>query len=147
MKTIKHCFSVPGDILTWVAMISSIPPFFLTGNGLYHLMSVIRLTHTDDDVFFKPLNQGYEGYIAKEIPGGYGKQDIYRIEIFSDDHPRKFFVRGMVKVADLINNMNDSVKVSAMNIKNPNQTIIVYSNPKTGEYEFQLPQGRLSDYI
>ncbi len=99
------------------------------------------LNTTDDDVFFKPLNQGYEGYISKEIPGGYGKQDIYRVEIFSNDHPRKFFVRGMVKVADLINNMNDSVKVSAMNIKNPDQTIIVYSNPKTGQYEFQLPQG------
>jgi WD40-like Beta Propeller Repeat len=99
------------------------------------------LNSTDDDVFFKPLNQGYEGYIAKELPGGFGKQDIYRIEIFSDNHPRKFFVRGMVKVADLISNMNDSVKISAMNIKNPNQTIIVYSNPKTGEYEFQLPQG------
>jgi hypothetical protein len=99
------------------------------------------LNSADDDVFFKPLNQGYEGYIAKEIPGGYGKQDIYRIEIFSNDHPRKFFVRGMVKIADLISSMNDSVKVSAMNIKNPNQTIIVYSNPKTGEYEFQLPQG------
>ncbi|HEX7493564.1 MAG TPA: hypothetical protein VF346_05035, partial [Bacteroidales bacterium] len=99
------------------------------------------LNSTDDDVFFKPVNQGYEGYIAKEIPGGFGQQDIYRIEIFSNDHPRKFFVRGMVKVADLISNSNDSVKVSAMNIKNPNQTIIVYSNPKTGEYEFQLPQG------
>ncbi len=99
------------------------------------------LNSTDDDVFFKPLNQGYEGYIAKELPSGFGKQDIYRIEIFSDNHPRKFFVRGMVKVADLISNMNDSVKISAMNIKNPNQTIIVYSNPKTGEYEFQLPQG------
>ncbi len=99
------------------------------------------LNTTDDDVFFKPLNQGYEGYISKELPGGYGKQDIYRIEIFSNDHPRKFFVRGMVKVADLINSMNDSVKVSAMNIKNPNQTVIVYSNPKTGEYEFQVPQG------
>jgi hypothetical protein len=99
------------------------------------------LNTTDDDVFFKPLNQGYEGYISKELPGGFGKQDIYRIEIFSNDHPRKFFVRGMVKVADLINNMNDSVKISAMNIKNPNQTMIVYSNPKTGEYEFQLPQG------
>src|SRR5664279_5813586 len=47
----------------------------------------------------------------------------------------------MVKVADLINNMNDSVKISAMNIKNPDQTIIVYSNPQTGQYEFQLPQG------
>ena len=47
----------------------------------------------------------------------------------------------MVEVADLMSNMNDSVKVSAMNIKNPNQTLIVYSNPNTGEYEFQLPQG------
>jgi hypothetical protein len=99
------------------------------------------LNTTDDDVFFKPLNQGYEGYTSKEIKGGYGKQDIYRIEIFSNNHPRKFFVRGMVKVADLINNMSDSVKISAMNIKNPNQTIIVYSNPQTGQYEFQVPQG------
>jgi len=99
------------------------------------------LNSTDDDVFFKPLNQGYEGYLAQEIPGGFGKQDIYRIEIFSNDHPRKFFVRGMVKVADLNANIQDSVKVSALNIKNPNQTVIVYSNPKTGEYEFELPQG------
>ena len=99
------------------------------------------LNSTDDDVFFKPLNEGYEGYYAKESPGGFGKQDIYRIEIFSNDHPRKFFVRGMVKLADLISNINDSVKISAMNIKNTNQTVIVYSNPKTGEYEFHLPQG------
>jgi hypothetical protein len=99
------------------------------------------LNTTDDDLFFRPINQGYEGYIAKEIPGGYGKQDIYRIEIYSNNHPRKFFVRGMVKVADLIGSIKDSVRVSAMNIKNPNQTIIVYSNPKTGEYQFYLPQG------
>jgi tetratricopeptide (TPR) repeat protein/predicted transcriptional regulator len=97
---------------------------------------------TDDDVFFKPLNKGYEGYMAREVPGGLGKQDIYRIEIYSKDHPRKFFVRGMVKVADLISNASDSVKISAMNITDPNQTVVVYSNPKTGEYEFQLPQGK-----
>lgn len=99
------------------------------------------MNSTDDDVFFKPVGEGYEGYYAKESTGGYGKQDIYRIEIFSNDHPRKFFIRGMVKVADLISSLKDSVKISAMNIKNPNQTVIVYSNPKTGEYEFQLPQG------
>jgi len=99
------------------------------------------MNSTDDDVFFKPLKEGYEGYYAKENPAGFGKQDIYRIEIFSDDHPRKFFVRGMVKVADLINSIKDSVKISAMNIKDPNQTVVVYSNPKTGEYEFQVPQG------
>ncbi|MGA1977832.1 MAG: tetratricopeptide repeat protein [Bacteroidales bacterium] len=99
------------------------------------------LNSTDDDVFFKPIKEGYEGYIAKDEPEGYGKEDIYKVEIFSDQHPRKFLVRGFVKVEDLIFDFNDSVKISAMNIKNPNQTIVVYSNPKTGEYEFQLPQG------
>lgn len=115
----------------------------LLGNGEWSVPLNIGfpLNTADDDVFFKPLNHGYEGYISKELPGGTGDQDIYRVEIFSNNHPRKFFVKGMVKVADLINNANDSIKISAMNIKNPNQTIIVYSNPLTGEYEFQLPQG------
>jgi WD40-like Beta Propeller Repeat./Tetratricopeptide repeat. len=99
------------------------------------------LNSTDDDVFFQPINAGYEGYFARSESSGFGKEDIYRIEIFSDQHPRKFLVRGMVKVADLIFNFTDSVKVSAMNIQNPRQTIIVYSNPKTGKYEFEVPQG------
>ena len=96
---------------------------------------------TDDDLFFDPHKDGYEGYIAKDLHGGLGKQDIYRIEIFTNDHPRKFFVRGMVKVADLLSSIKDSVKISAMNIKDTNQIVVVYSNPNSGEYEFQLPQG------
>jgi len=99
------------------------------------------LNSTDDDVFFNPVNQGYEGYVSREVNGGFGKEDIYRVEIFSDDHPRKFFIRGLVKVADLMNSISDSVKISAMNITNPDQTIIVYSDPVTGEFEFELPQG------
>jgi hypothetical protein len=47
----------------------------------------------------------------------------------------------MAKVADIENYANDSVKISAMNIKNPNQKIVVYSNPTTGQYELKLPQG------
>src|SRR5512133_3061326 len=96
---------------------------------------------TDDDVFYKPMKDGYVGYFSKEGSDSYGKQDIYRIEIFSDNHPRKFLVSGIVKVADLLSNFEDSVKISAMNIKNPDQVVVVYSNPKTGEYEFELPQG------
>ena len=99
------------------------------------------LNSTDDDVFFKPLNNGFEGYAAKEITGGLGKQDIYRIEIFSDKHPRKFYVRGTVKTDDLKNGVNEKVKVSAANIKSPDQEIVTYSDPATGQYEFNLPQG------
>ncbi|HEX2969562.1 MAG TPA: tetratricopeptide repeat protein [Bacteroidales bacterium] len=99
------------------------------------------LNSTDDDVFFKPLRDGYEGYVAKEGKGGFGKQDIYRIEIFSDAHPRKFLVKGFVKAADLMSAFDDSIRISAMNIKNPEQVVVVYSNPSTGEYELTLPQG------
>jgi hypothetical protein len=99
------------------------------------------LNTTDDDLFYKPVNSGFEGYIAKEIPGGFGKQDIYRVEIFTKDHPRKFYARGTAKAAEMISNMANSVKVSAMNLKNPDQLFTAYSNPKTGEYELQVPQG------
>ena len=99
------------------------------------------LNSTDDDVFFDPINKGYEGYYSTELPDGFGRQDIYRIEMFSDDHPRKFYVLGLAKVADLISNIDDSVKISAMNLKKPGKIFVIYSNPKTGKYEFQLPQG------
>lgn len=99
------------------------------------------LNTTDDDVFFNPVGQGFEGFMSKDVAGGYGRQDIYKIEIFSDRHPRQFLVKGTVTAADLVNSIYDSVKVSASNIKDPNSISIVYSNPRTGEYEFQLPQG------
>ncbi len=96
---------------------------------------------TDDDVFFNPLKEGYEGYYAKESPGGYGKQDIYRIEIFSDNHPRKFFIKGMAAVADLKENINDSIKVSATSTFNASNSVVVYTDPQSGEYKLELPHG------
>jgi hypothetical protein len=98
------------------------------------------LNTTDDDVFFKPVNDGYEGYLAKDSPEGFGKQDIYRVELFSDQHPRKFTVKGTVKVAGLNSNINDSVRITARNKKN-NATVVAYSNALSGEYEVELPQG------
>lgn len=38
----------------------------------------------------------------------------------------------------------DSVKISAFNLEDPNATVLVYSNPLTGEYKFELPQGKYS---
>jgi tetratricopeptide (TPR) repeat protein len=100
------------------------------------------LNSTDDDVFFKPINEGYQGYLAKYSPDGFGSQDIYRIEIFSDEHPRKFTIRGIARIADLINSSNyDRIKISAIDTIDPGKMVVVYSNPQTGEYKFQIPQG------
>ena len=69
------------------------------------------INSTDDDVFFDPISDGYHAYYAIDDTGGYGLQDIYRIEIFSKDHPRKFFVKGIVQIKDLRNMFNDSIKI------------------------------------
>ena len=100
------------------------------------------LNTTDDDVFFKPQNIGYEGYYSMQGSRGPGKDDIFRIEIFSDAHPRKFLIRGITTIADLLTNFKDSVKISAVNTTDNKQIVGVYSNPETGEYEFELPQGK-----
>jgi len=102
------------------------------------------LNTTDDDLFFHPLNEGYQAYYAMFDSTGFGLTDIYKIEVFSKDHPRKFYIRGIVKVSDLLSMFGDSIKVSAISKENPDSKIVVYSNPVTGEYWFELPQG---DYI
>ena len=99
------------------------------------------LNSTDDDVFFMALNQGYEGYFSKFSPSGFGGEDIYRLEIFSNLHPRKFIVNGIVKVADLNLTTDDRIRISSVNKKKPGETSEVYADPKTGEYELLVTHG------
>lgn len=103
------------------------------------------LNTTDEDLFFTPVEDGYRAYYALYDTSGYGLSDIYKLEIFSKDHPRKFFVRGVVQIKDLISGMfGDSIKVTAMRIDDPNALVVVYSDTGTGEYKFELPQGKYS---
>lgn len=97
------------------------------------------LNSTDDDVFFKPVSDGYTGYLARETSGSSGREDIYRIEMFSDQHPRKFLVHGVVRIGDLNSNTDDSVRVRVKSGKG--QTNDVYSDRGTGEYKFDLTNG------
>ena len=99
------------------------------------------LNSTDDDVFFVPLNQGYEGYFSKFSPSGFGRQDIYRIEIFSNNHPRKFMVKGVAKVADLNLKSDNRIRISSVNTKFPDQTSEDYADPETGQYELLITHG------
>ena len=99
------------------------------------------LNTTDDDLFFHPLSNGYQAYYAMISEGGYGLSDIYRLEIFSDDNPRKFTVRGNVRVADLTASAGDSILIRSTNLKDPGKTITTYSDPVTGDYEFEAQHG------
>ncbi len=100
------------------------------------------LNTTDDDIFFNPLDQGYEGYLSKYSPDGYGKQDIYKVEIFSEQHPRYFFVTGTARIEDQDSNIDRNVKISALNASEPGQPVIAFSDPESGGYHLKLPQGK-----
>ena len=99
------------------------------------------LNTTDDDVFYKPVKDGNEGYIALYNPEGFGKQDIYHIEIFSDEHPRKFFITGSAQIEDLRKDLREPIKIIIRNSAQPDQKIVVYADSETGKFSFEVPQG------
>ncbi|TFH37615.1 MAG: tetratricopeptide repeat protein, partial [Bacteroidia bacterium] len=96
---------------------------------------------TDDDLFYSPVGEGFIAYQSKYEKDGYGEQDIYRLEVFSDRHPRIFNVRGVVTLSDLLNDFKDNVRVSALGKLDMDTIVVLYSDPATGEYEFEVPHG------
>lgn len=99
------------------------------------------LNTTDDDLFFHPLSDGFSAYYAMIDEGGYGLTDIYSIELFSDRHPRKFTVRGNVSVQDLNETTGDSILVRSQNIKDATKSVETYTDPFTGDFEFDAEHG------
>lgn len=99
------------------------------------------LNTTDDDLFFMPVGSGYEGYIARYDEKGYGLQDLFKVEIFSDDHPRKFLIRGIARIQDLRPDIAEKIRVTVTDLNAPDNIVIVYTDPQTGKYEFEVKHG------
>ncbi len=58
------------------------------------------ISTTGDDLFYCPYNEGNMALVSKLFTDGIGGRDIYRIEIFSDENPRKLAIEGTVSLAD-----------------------------------------------
>jgi outer membrane protein OmpA-like peptidoglycan-associated protein len=53
---------------------------------------------TDDNLFFVPVNNGINAYYSiYQTDKGFGLEDIYRLEIYSDKNPREVIVNGTVE--------------------------------------------------
>ncbi len=95
---------------------------------------------TDDDAFFVPVQNGIYGYYARWSDEGLGRQDIYRYEIYSDEHPRKFYVHGIVPL-DKVKGPYGSYNILVINEKG--DTIrVIKPDPETGEYQFDVIAGK-----
>jgi len=98
---------------------------------------------TDDDLFFVPVKSGeYAYYSLFDNSQGYGLDDIYRFEIFSDFHPRKFILKGLaIKDAELdINFENLMVKLID---KKTNKIISESKVDPDGTYSLDAQSGNL----
>jgi hypothetical protein len=99
------------------------------------------LNTTDDDLFFMPIGQGFEGYIARFDDQGYGRQDIFRVEIFSDHNPRRFHIEGIARIEGLRPGVYESIRVTIKDVNNPASEAVVWSDPETGKFEFDARHG------
>jgi len=57
------------------------------------------LNTTNDDLFFSPIGDGSYAYYAKfDKDNSYGLLDIFKLEVFTDLHPRKFILNGISRM-------------------------------------------------
>lgn len=100
------------------------------------------LNTTDDDLFFSPVGKEYAAYMSKISEEGYGREDIFRLEVFSDKHPRTLTARGIVKMKDLVSWYEDSVKISALVKPGLDTLLSTYSEARSGKYQFDIKHGQ-----
>ncbi len=95
---------------------------------------------TDDDVFFVPVRNGTFAYYPRLIEGGYGRTDIYLYEIFSETHPRKFQVRGILGI-ETVENLTHPVRIAVIEQHSRDTVAIAIADPQSGEFSFEAPAG------
>jgi WD40-like Beta Propeller Repeat/Tetratricopeptide repeat len=96
---------------------------------------------TDDDIFFVPSENGIFAYFPRFLSEGLGRTDIYKIEIFSGTHPRKFRIHGLVSYPIAASILNP-VKVKVVDHQSGDTVALSGVNSATGEFNFIVPSGQ-----
>lgn len=102
---------------------------------------------TSDDMFFVPVEDGRYAYYSMYDPDNVlGLNDIFKMEVFSERHPRKFIIKGNTKKDDDMVASLDKIKVRLMN-KNTFETVDETTVNEDGRYTLDAIQGNYSIII
>jgi len=102
------------------------------------------INSTDDDFFFVPVGKGeYAYYALINDPEGYGMEDIFRFEIFSDIHPRKIKLKGFARIEPDLGANYTTLIAKLLNPKT-NEVIDQTRINKDGTFELEAPHGKLN---
>lgn len=96
---------------------------------------------TDDDIFLQPVQNGIYAYLPRFIENGYGRTDIYKLEIFTSSHPRKFRIKGIVSLpVEAL--LTKPITVKLIQHATGDTVAVTYADLKTGEFLFDAPSGQ-----
>jgi tetratricopeptide (TPR) repeat protein len=96
---------------------------------------------TGDDVFFTPVKNGeYAYYSTYDATDSYGLADIYKMEVFSDLHPRKFILNGIARIEDNLKVDFNKVMVTLINRKT-NAIVDQTSLSRDGSFSINATSG------
>ena len=96
---------------------------------------------TDNDQFFVPVKNGTFAYISRYLENNtLGRADIFRFEIYSGVHPRKFNIRGIVALPGKVEAGTKTANVYALQILTRDTVYKTTANP-AGEYSITVPAG------
>jgi hypothetical protein len=96
---------------------------------------------TDDDVFFMPVRNGTFAYYPRYLEDSYGQTDIYQMEIYSETHPRKFQINGILNITDL-ESLTRPLRIAIIERSGRDTVAITYADAETGEFVFEVTRGR-----
>lgn len=92
------------------------------------------LNSVDDDVFFQPMADGKRAYYSSERDGGYGKKDIYLVQLPDEGNESRLAVLKGFIIGEEGKELPDDLK-------------IVVTNNKTGEVMEYRPRKRDGGYL
>jgi hypothetical protein len=101
------------------------------------------LNTTNDDLFFNPVGDGSYAYYAKyDKDNTFGLLDIYKLEVFTDLHPRKFILNGISRVEGQVRSDFSGFTAVLSNSKNGKVIDQTKLNPD-GTYTLNATSGDL----
>ncbi|MFC2090986.1 hypothetical protein ACFLT1_09455 [Bacteroidota bacterium] len=91
---------------------------------------------SEDDLYFFPVNNGFNAYVSKYFDGGFGEEDLYYLTLYSDANPRRYKVSGEIISDEGPFTAEDDITVSLVDVTK-NRTLQTFS-PEPGSSAFDL---------
>lgn len=96
---------------------------------------------TDDDLFFFPVNNGNNAYFSLYTDQGFGRHDIYYLDVYSDNNPRMYAIEGSLFAEEGLITERDNVKIYLIDQLTGDTLMISVPDLADNSFGLEAPKG------